>query len=431
MKRLANKIRTQLNMSNCFIMCTIISLTITFITLFLSHGDLWSKIFFHDSLDTGMDFFHSIEYTRGRSPYELYNTLYPPLANLLFYVLFRLVPLEQARQWADTFSEGIVARGSFTDLRIWQPTMMLFILFIMLTTALLIYIVKKATLNETYSHWLSLCVLLSYGVLYSLERGNIIILCVICCLFFICYKDSTNKWMAEFALITLAISAGLKLYPAVFGLLLLYDKQYKKAIRTIIYGIACFILPFFVFREGINGLPIFLDVLTNHTSELYLTTRGFSIDKIINSVAFIFIKLINWDVPFYVLEQLLVWGTKLNILAIIPAICGFFVPKRWQKILSCSLTILLYQSQGVYILSFLTIPFLFMIAEEHTFSRKNIIPYVALLFSQLVLPITEGEDALMQLSVKYGRFQLCISVLLVYLIIHAFVSPNKASNQKA
>ena len=41
-----------------------------------------------------------------------------------------------------------------------------------------------------------------------------------------------------------ALAAGLKLYPAIFGLLLLFDKKYKEAIRLVVYGILAVVIPF-------------------------------------------------------------------------------------------------------------------------------------------------------------------------------------------
>ena len=56
-----------------------------FLCVFITHGSILSDLLFYDTRDTGMDFFHSIEYVRGRTPYKQFNTLYPPLANLFFY----------------------------------------------------------------------------------------------------------------------------------------------------------------------------------------------------------------------------------------------------------------------------------------------------------------------------------------------------------
>ena len=413
------KIKTQNNMAHIFIACTVGGLTLTIFSLFFSQGEVFDEIFHVDSLDTGMDFFHSIEYTKGRAPYELYETLYPPLANLFFYILYRFIPFWQQHTWADTFEGGIAARGTIADQRLWQPSMVLFMAFIVIASLLLVLLIQKLAQDTRCATALGLCFLVSHGVLFALERGNIIILCTILCLFFVFYKDSQNKWLSELSLIALAIAAGFKLYPAVFGFLLLYDKQYKKAIRAIIYGVALFILPFFLFREGINGLSIFFEVLTRHSGVYYLTTRGFSIDKIINSLVFVVAKIFNCEIPFESLVELLHTGPRFNILAILAALSGFFVSKRWQKVLACCLTFLLYQTQGIYILSFLIIPLLCMILEEKMLSWKNVLPYIALLFTQILLPIIDGEDALTKLSLKYGKFQVCLIILLIYIILEA------------
>ena len=40
-----------------------------------------------------------------------------------------------------------------------------------------------------------------------------------------------------------AIAAGFKLYPAFLGVLLLRDKNYLAAVRTVLYGVVCPVLP--------------------------------------------------------------------------------------------------------------------------------------------------------------------------------------------
>lgn len=236
-----------------------LGVVLTLISLFASHGSNFSKIFFRDSIDVGMDFFHSIEYTKARSPYVLYGTLYPPLANFFFYCLLRLVPEWQLETWAHTFSDSVALRTTVNDLRVRQPTMILFMAFLIISAVLLIFMVQKhfSGMKEGRTNLIGISALLSYGVLYGYERGNILILSMICTMFFVCYKDSENPVLSELALIMLAIGAGLKIYPAIFGIMLLYDKQYAKAARAIIYGIALFMLPMFIFHDPWQGFEIF------------------------------------------------------------------------------------------------------------------------------------------------------------------------------
>lgn len=411
-KVIQNKKLTQ-QMTIYVIIIYLVSASITLINLFITHGESWSSIFFHDSLDTGMDFFHSIEYTRGRSPYELFETLYPPLANLFFYILYRLVPFWQSRQWTNTFYDGVAARGTKIDLRVWQPTMILFMLFIIIASMLFLFLAQKLLTKLSYSNLVSLCILLSYSILYAFERGNIIIVSMLCSIIFIQYKDSKNKIVQELALIALAISAGLKIYPAALGVILLYDKQYYKAMRTVLYGIAAFILPVFVFHEGINGIGQFFNILTSFSSSSEFSTSGYSFDRLISTIVVIVNPNIHTSYTNDFFVDIL---PKFNLLfSLATILCGFSMKKKWQQILSCCLAIIIIQPQGVYTLVYLVIPLLFFIYEEQTISKKNIIPFFALVVPQLILPQIDLENKL--LSFTNIRLQLCVWTLFFYLII--------------
>lgn len=416
MKRKRNvKRKKKVDMATAFVIASIAGIMLTLLFVLLSHGDIISEIFFVDSLDVGMDFFHSIEYTRGRTPYELYYTVYPPLANLLFYMMFRCTPFWQAEKWAGTFSEGIAARGTSIDLRVWQPTMLMFIVFIMLASVALVLLIKRITINLKGSDLLSLCFLFSYGVLYSFDRGNIVILSAICSMVFVMCKDSENKVISEIGLIALAVGAGLKIYPAILGILLLYDRQYKKAIRAVLYGIFLFVAPMFIFREGIRGFDIFFEVLFRRVGAKEIAVTGFSFDKIVNSLVIIFSQLFNLEIHH---EVLLGWTTKMNVLAAaVVGISGFFVKKYWQKILAACLMLVLIQSQGMYIACFFIIPLVFMIVEEKNVNKSNFIPFGALVVTQLMLPIYDREHWI--LSLEYGRYQVCVVILLIYGVVVA------------
>ena len=47
---------------------TVACLAVLLLALLASRGTLLHRFFFYDVTDTGMDFFHSIEYMRGRMP---------------------------------------------------------------------------------------------------------------------------------------------------------------------------------------------------------------------------------------------------------------------------------------------------------------------------------------------------------------------------
>ena len=100
-----NQFRNWTTPSAVFITATAVCLLLFLWNIVDSHGAVIEKFFFHDVRDTGMDFLHSIEYVRGRHPYEQFQTLYPPLANFMFMCLFRMVPEWICHLWPDDFAE--------------------------------------------------------------------------------------------------------------------------------------------------------------------------------------------------------------------------------------------------------------------------------------------------------------------------------------
>lgn len=411
-KKRVSRLLSVRDISIWYCVMALIGLLLTVIFLFASHGEYFSKFFFQDSLDSGMDFFHSIEYVDGRRPYELYSTLYPPLANLFFYILYRFVPFYQIERWAHSFEGGIIARGTDTDLRIWQPTFMLYVFFVMGTLLCTLFLLQKILTKLKVPNITAVCLLLSYGMLFAYERGNIIIISFICCLFFAFFKDHENPIISELSLLALAIGAGLKIYPALLGIVLIYDKQYIRALRTVIYGILAFILPCFVFHEGLGFLPIFLETLFGFVSTDEIATAGFSVTEICGSIVVMLNQIDEININF---ETFRIISTLCRyIIVIIVFISGFFVSKRWEKLLVCSLIMFMFQSQGIYSLIFMMIPFLAFMQEEVMIHKKNIVIFLAFVFTQITLPIAESQ--IRGISEVNFRFQLCMLISLGYIV---------------
>lgn len=404
----------ELNIASVFCIFTFISIIITGIVAFISHGEALEGMFISDKLDTGMDFFHSIEYTRGGKPYECWKTLYPPLANLFFYFLYCLVPKSVSEKWADSFQESLNARGTENDLRVTQSTAILYTIFIIVTVILIIGLVQKYLGYSARSFCVAIAILFSYGMCYAYERGNIIIISFICSMFFVCFKDSSNKVVSELALISLAVAAGLKLYPAFFGFLLLYDKQYAKAMRTIVYGIFFFIAPVFCFQENLHGIKIFFEVLSSFKRADILedATGGFSLTQIMSSV----ILLIQSTTGISVNDEF--WLSILPKVSLAFTVtllmCGYKIKKNWMRILVCSTAILVYSYQSYYILIFLLIPLLVMMKEEKCLQKSNMIPFAIFILSQVTVPISGGLTHFWTL--EDIRIQICLVAFIIYIL---------------
>lgn len=378
--------RSKVTPVTVFCVSSIIALLSLLICFVVTRGELITYYFWPDVRDTGMDFFHSMEYVRGRVPYERYDTLYPPLANLFFLCLYYIVPVGITNQWAPDFWSSIAYRGTNVDLRTYQAPMLLFILVLIITAwmivSLIIAMLKRLPYRQ--ANCAALCLLLSPGMLLSFERGNILFFVIPMCLFFIHYRNSSNWFVRELALISLAFAAGMKLYPAFFGILLLRDKKYAQALRAVLYGILSVILPALVFKEGLAGIPIWLSIVFDFGSVGDLPHIGSSFANILHRIAlyskdYLGIEL-NTD-SFSVISML------LSALLLIVSM-GF--KKDWQSVLAITMAIIMFSSNGQYIYGFMCIPAVMFLMEEPSFTRNNLVPFALITLLCVNIPLFGG-----------------------------------------
>ena len=125
---------------------------------------------------------------------------------------------------------------------------------------------KVSNLSSKNKKLLGLALLISMPVMFSFERGNQINLAFALTMFFVAYYNDERKNMKELALISLALSASLKLYPAVYGFILVKEKKWKETFRLFIYGVCAFFLPFLVY--GRNAFRSFVECLLNFSGAM-------------------------------------------------------------------------------------------------------------------------------------------------------------------
>lgn len=393
-----------------FLVCALTGLAVIFLCLLASHGTLVPHYLYCDIRDTGMDFFHSIEYLHGRAPYAIFETLYPPLANLLFLVIYWLVPPDTSGAWTYNFWQSVALRGTKFDLRTFQGPMLMFLLFFLITYWLMQTLTTYTLRNKgcKYPSVIAFCLTFSPGMLYALERGNILLLTIPLVLFFILYRNSESKFLQELSLIALAVAAGLKLYPAFFGVLLLRDKQYWKAARAVVYGVLTVVLPMFFFEEGLAGIPMWLSIVFEF--------KGNDADPLVGTGLVNFLHRIVVYADLYLGIDL---GTGWMGFAGIAVTAGLllaslFMKKQWQSVLAITLAFTLFQNQGRYVFSFYAIPMVMFLLEEDRLNKNNIIPFVLTLLLNIHLPIFYTHNSTYpDIAVK----QMILMALLVWCVV--------------
>ena len=111
---------------------------------------------------------------------------------------------------------------------------------------------------------------LCHGNLTAIERGNVVNLTAFFVMAFLFMYRSDRRILRELSYVCLAIAAGFRVYPAVYGILLIFDRDLPGAAKSVLYGIAAVILPTFALG-GIGVLPEFIHQLIafNTGSEIY------------------------------------------------------------------------------------------------------------------------------------------------------------------
>ncbi len=346
------------------------SFVLTVIGMLLTGGRSFTDTLFYNYLgkgDTFMDFYNSI---RDAGTKEVYKNgiIYPPLANLFFYLLSRLIdPRLVALPYEERFQ-----LQSDTTCRV-----ILFI-FTFVCLAWILFLAIQKTKGRFFigtAVGLSLVFLLSYPMIYCVQRGNLILLSMALSMFFVFYRNDDRKWVRELCLLALAVAAGLKLYPAVLGLLLVRDKEYKRALRLIAYGLIFIVLPFFFYdgwesmKELAGNLREFSDA--RNISPAYATTDVFAVYA--NMMLHVDFNVMHW---------------VLFVPAMAAAAVSFCLTDRaWVRVFClCYLFMNLNSSGQSYVLIFLLIPFvLFLIKPD--FEKTDWLYYAMFSILLICIPV--------------------------------------------
>lgn len=95
--------------------------------------------------------------------------------------------------------------------------------------------------SSTFKILFQIQLILSYPFAAGiLERGNSSFVVLVLLAAALRFRRSKDRRKKEIALFSIAIAAGFKVYPAVFGLLYLSEKRYREAFRLTIYGVLSF-----------------------------------------------------------------------------------------------------------------------------------------------------------------------------------------------
>lgn len=193
---------------------------------------------------------------------------------------------------------------------------------------------------------LKFILLFSSILLFSIERGNIIVLCAAFVFYFLAYKDSKDKRLRIFALLCLCIVSVVKIYPVIFGFYLLKDRRYKDIMRCIIFSLFLIFVPFLFFRGQFDNIPQMME-----NSSVFLKSYGpYSIFPRYGLTHVIALGLIKFNVDRGGADLILVIPKLMVALACLFSILLFFYEESsWKKMALLSIPlIMLPTNSGFY-----------------------------------------------------------------------------------
>lgn len=338
-----------------FIISMLLLFAIFLIMFIISPQGSQANIFFDKTNDYMADFFNVAKFSSDRNPYfNEFKGSYFPFSYLIFYFLSKFAPYDTM----PAFEAGKTTMGLATS------TYFMFFL----STIFLIELFSLSTLKKQCSFFIVLTFLFSGIFIFAFERGNLIILAACLVTFYINYYDSHNKVLKELAFLSLAFAAALKVYPALLGILLLYEKKYREAIRLIVYGMVIAFVPFIFFKHGLlNALQLLknMETASDYYKFMYYPRYGYTYFVSIWARSYSLRNFISTDI--------------VNILATISfyiySFVGLFLNKyeisKWKQIAFVILIIIfLPVNSGLYCGLYL-LPIIIMFFNQERLGQKD------------------------------------------------------------
>lgn len=357
-------------------------------------GQYFLSVFPNVSDDTFMDHFNSLNNAKF-DPYQDKFSNYPAMACLLYKMFLSMIPAE-------------FRGGDGFALRNIQTAMIPFIVYNVLVIWLIQVFVSEKSLLEKKSRTLfSILLLLSAPVVFTIERGNLIFLSFSLTMFFTFYFESENKVLREISFIALALAAAIKIYPAIFGFLLLKRKHVKETLRLVVYGLLAFVIPFFYY-DGFESIKIMIQALgyTTNLSDKIGYGINLSLYNIIETFSIIYGTNIS-NIIIYI-----IYGIVLGLLFI----SFFIVKKKWQELLCMTLILIFFpKTNYYYAMIFMLLPFIEFLNEWQTKQEKwSFVEYIGLaIFTIILVP---WPSKLIPIFTDY-KFPVSYTMLVYYLAL--------------
>lgn len=322
-----------------------VTMTLTVVGMLLGDGNVFRNTFWLDSNDTFMDWYNPM-YTMqsGNIPlYDFYSKNtggYPPIARFILWVVGNVLPRD------------VVAAGAFGSR---ARSIMLFVVLTIAVVIALFAIISKMKLRNKWLIYLA--IVFSTPMLYTIERGNIILFSIVLSLLFVAGIEGEKRERQDASYFALALAAGIKIYPAIYGLLLVAKRKWKETFNLICWGLSVFLLPF-LFTGGFQSFLKCMQNLGGFVSSNKTRGRYWLINygNVLTEISE------NFGVPALPSRVVTI---SLLVLVVLLIACVFVQKSYWKQNLALTLVLVLLPGANVYyVAAFYSIPLLLAFREE-------------------------------------------------------------------
>lgn len=380
-----------------FLFYTVCLVCVTLVTILrlLTRGCTLDAVLFSDRKYFFTDYFDSVFYSLN-GPYQNYNVIYPALITLVYEGIGIIL-----EYFSGEFQNSFEIRDSV-------PGYASYVISVIIGLIILYAIISKSSKLSKTATYLSFAVFAtSYPMLYCLDRGNSMLFSVLFIALFVMLYDSENKKHRYLSYIFLGLATATKIYPILFGTLVLKrtleEKNYPELIGCIAICSALLFLPF-PLTDG-----SFMDMFHNAFGYSSSTEAYYGRVNIVALITGTAEMLEAENFSHYTLLSAISYAFMIVVL--IAALLDRKAP-AWQTVCLLAGTQVLCAGLGTeYLLLYMIIPAWYFINSEIENTRKNMI--YCLLFIGILISIPGSKGLGNTFTFVKGILTLIITILIL------------------
>ncbi len=370
-RSIKNKVLNAQTIRIVFIVILVILIGAFFLQVYLTHGTVTRGIFFQDTNDTFMDFFKVQKSITSLAPVS--EGIYPPLSYIIMLPFNRFVDYNTV--------DPLTAR----DMQLGIMSLIVYLAFwVFIACVFLSKIFKK---HRGQNIFIVFLLLLSAPMIFLFERGNINVAVLAFLAIFFAYYEDKSPVLRELAIVALAVATGIKLYPALFGLLLLKKETIFSFLRLVAYCVLLIILPVFLFDGGLDNIKKMAQNILSFSD----TLAGWPDSPALRSILGFGAMFRSASIKFGVGHDWYQQAAQITsyIMLAGSVIGSFFINKKWKKVALLACPIVLFPAMsGIYNIVYFFVPILFFLGEE----KREWTDYLYMvLFIVMLNPVQFGD----------------------------------------